>query len=390
MVQRSVPRARCAASTGSRWAERMKLLVATNNAGKLREYRDLLRGLPMTVVSPADEHIELAVDETGGTFVDNAILKATAFAERSGLLTLADDSGLEVDALHGEPGVYSARYGGPDGTDVTRYELLLKTLERVPWEERGARFRCVVAVVAPGSGQSPDAALLTEGRCEGFIARAPRGEHGFGYDPVFFVPQFGRHMAELPAETKNQISHRARAVQSAHAAMARQFFPGPPEPGGPDEPRSHPSEIKIRPAQFSDAPALQRNCYPDQPLKFIEGRLEWALAAVAQGSLVALVGDNGAEAVAYVQLSLRGHVGEMSSLIVAEPLRGQRIATALVHVVVEVARDRNIRILTTAVAPGARRVQQFYRELGFAPYKGVQMPSYGYAGPVLYFKRSLI
>jgi XTP/dITP diphosphohydrolase len=368
----------------------MKLLVATNNAGKLREYRDLLQGLPVTVVSPADEHIELAVDETGGTFVDNAILKAEAFAGRSGLLTLADDSGLEVDTLHGEPGVYSARYGGPEGTDVTRYELLLKKLERVPWEERGARFRCVVAVVAPSSGQSPDAALLAEGRCEGFIARAPRGEHGFGYDPVFFVPQFGRHMAELPAETKNQISHRARAVQSALVAMARQFFPGQPEPGGPDDPRLHLSEMRIRPARFSDAPALHRNCYPDHSLKFVEGRLEWTLAAAAEGRLVALVGDSGVEAIAYVQLSLRGHIAEMSSLIVAEPLRGRGVATALIHVVVEVARDRNVGILTTAVAPGARRVQHFYRKLGFAPYKGVQMPSQGYAGPVLYFKRSLI
>ena len=366
-----------------------RLLVATNNAGKLREYRDLLSGLPVDVVSPADENIDLVVDESGQTFAENAALKARAFAQVSGLLALADDSGLEVDALNGEPGVYSARYGGPKGTDATRYTLLLKRLERVPWEQRGARFRCAVAVAAPGSGQSPEVVVIADGRCEGFVARAPRGENGFGYDPVFYVPQFGLHMAELPPETKNQISHRARAVQAARAAMARELFPDQNAAGRARGAPLHLSELKIRPARLSDSEALQRKCYDTEPPGFAEKRLGWALAGAERGRVVPLVGETSSGVVAYVQLIVRGSTGELSGLVVTERLRGKGIGTTLAHVILEVARDRNVRVLTVAVDPDVFRLQRFYRKLGFVPYRVAYRPGFGYADEALYLKRSL-
>jgi len=187
----------------------VKLLVATNNPGKVREYEDLLVGLPLEVTFPAQEGIALEVEESGATFEENARLKALAYARASGLLTLADDSGLEVDALGGAPGVRSARYAGAGASDADRYQKLLDALVGVPEAQRTARFRCVVALAWP------DGTVRTaEGRCEGQIGLAPRGEHGFGYDPVFIVDGFGgQTMAELPPEVKNRISHRARAVK---------------------------------------------------------------------------------------------------------------------------------------------------------------------------------
>ncbi len=155
----------------------MKLLVATKNAGKLREYQELLQGLPVHLVSLTDEQINVDVEESGRTFAQNAILKAQAYAAQSGLATLADDSGLEVDALDGEPGVFSARYGGPHGTDVSRYSLLLDKMRNIPWEQRGARFRCVIALALPDWS---DPLVIGNGQCEGFIDRAPRGTHGLG------------------------------------------------------------------------------------------------------------------------------------------------------------------------------------------------------------------
>ncbi len=188
----------------------LKLLVATNNPGKVREFEELLAGLPFEVTFPAREGIALEVEESGATFEDNARLKALAYARASGLPTLADDSGLEVDALGGAPGVWSARYAGPGAGDADRYQKLLNALAGVPDGRRTARFRCVVALAWP------DGAIRTaEGRCEGQIGWAPRGEHGFGYDPVFIVDgSGGQTMAELPPEIKNRISHRARAVQA--------------------------------------------------------------------------------------------------------------------------------------------------------------------------------
>lgn len=189
----------------------MKLLVATNNPGKLEEYRDLLGDFSLEVTNLRAEGIDFEPEETGLTFEENAVLKAKVFAEKSGLLTLADDSGLEIDALDGAPGVHSARYGGTGRSeDVRRYQMVLRQLEDVPWAQRTARFRCVVAVAVPG-GQVHTA----QGSVEGFISFEPRGEHGFGYDPVFFIPDQSCTMAQLPPETKNLISHRARAAQAA-------------------------------------------------------------------------------------------------------------------------------------------------------------------------------
>jgi XTP/dITP diphosphohydrolase len=196
---------------------RAKLLVATNNTGKLEEYRRLLRDLPLETTSLRDERIDFEPEETGSTFEENAILKAKAFARRSGLMTLADDSGLEIDQLGGAPGVHSARYAGTGrGEDVRRYELVLHQLEEVPWTERTARFCCVVAIACP-DGQVETA----EGTIDGIIAYEPRGEHGFGYDPIFYIPELDSTMAELPPETKNRISHRARAAQAALPIIGR-------------------------------------------------------------------------------------------------------------------------------------------------------------------------
>jgi XTP/dITP diphosphohydrolase len=187
-----------------------RLLVATHNLGKVREYRHLLADLPLEVTYLDEEGIEFEVDETGQTFQENAVLKATAYAASTGLWTWADDSGLEVDALHGAPGIRSSRYAGPGASDEDRYRKLLRELDGVAWEQRSARFRCVVAIATP-EGQVHTA----PGRCEGLIAFDPRGSHGFGYDPVFFMPQMGQTMAELLPDVKNRISHRALAAQAA-------------------------------------------------------------------------------------------------------------------------------------------------------------------------------
>lgn len=184
-----------------------KLLIATNNAGKLREYADLLGDLPVQLTTPRQEGIELEVEENGASFAENALLKARAYCAASRLPTLADDSGLEVDALGGAPGVFSARYAGNSATDRQRYEKLLAELREVPPAERTARFRCVIALVMPDGTEE-----IAEGECEGVIIDTPRGEHGFGYDPVFYMPALGRTMAELPPELKNRVSHRARAL----------------------------------------------------------------------------------------------------------------------------------------------------------------------------------
>jgi XTP/dITP diphosphohydrolase len=185
-----------------------RLLVATRNPGKLKEYEELLAGLPIRLTYLDDEGIVEDVEETGGSFAENAVQKAREYAHLSGLSTLADDSGLEVDALGGEPGVHSARYAGAGATDEERYRLLLDKLRAVPGDERSARFRCVVALAEP-EGQT----FTAEGVCEGRIAFTPQGDFGFGYDPVFYLPGYDKTMAQLPAEEKNRISHRAKAAQ---------------------------------------------------------------------------------------------------------------------------------------------------------------------------------
>lgn len=190
-----------------------KLLIATNNLHKLAEYKEIFAGLPLTLTSLRGEGIGLDPEETGATFEDNAIIKALAFAQASDLLTLADDSGLEVDALGGEPGVYSARYENTaKDAHVERYQIVLEKLaaKQIPWAERAARFRCVVAL-ATKTGLIG----LAEGTVEGVIAYEARGEHGFGYDPIFFVPDFNQTLAQLPPAQKHSVSHRGRAARAA-------------------------------------------------------------------------------------------------------------------------------------------------------------------------------
>jgi XTP/dITP diphosphohydrolase len=188
----------------------VKLLVATNNAGKLREYVALLDGLPFELTTLADEGIADEVEEVGQSMEENAVQKARAYAAISGLLTLADDSGLEVDALGGEPGPLSRRYAGESATDGERNEFLLAKLADTPQEKRGARFRCVIAIATPEGGIE-----TCEGVCEGVIAFDSRGGGGFGYDPIFHLPQLDRRVAELTLEEKNEMSHRARAARKA-------------------------------------------------------------------------------------------------------------------------------------------------------------------------------
>lgn len=196
----------------------MDLLVATDNPGKMREYRALLSALPVRVRFPRELGIQAEVEETEPTYLGNAMRKARVYAQISGMPTLADDSGLEVDALGGEPGVRSARYA--PGTDADRIAALLARLEGVPWEQRTARFRCVLVLATPEG-----VLYTTEGVCEGYIANAPAGTGGFGYDPIFYLPEFGKTMAELPAEVKNRISHRARAVEAALPVLQRLIRP---------------------------------------------------------------------------------------------------------------------------------------------------------------------
>lgn len=192
------------------------LLIATTNPGKLREYAAIFGGLGLELRSLADLGITDDVEETGTTFAENARLKAEYYAQRSGLLALADDSGLEVAALGGEPGVYSARYAGPGASDADRIALLLQKLEHVPFHARLGRFVCVIALARPGG-----ATAEVEGVLPGVIETAPRGTGGFGYDPIFYVVEEDKTLAELSAERKNQISHRARAAQAARDVLER-------------------------------------------------------------------------------------------------------------------------------------------------------------------------
>ena len=186
----------------------MELLIATQNPGKAREFRILLAPLRASLHFPSEVGLQIQVPEDGNTYFDNARQKAVAHARASGLLTLADDSGLEVDALDGAPGIHSARYTA--GHDADRVAALLAHLRDVPWEKRTARFRCVVVIARP-SGELYSA----EGTCPGWIDFEPAGKGGFGYDPVFYLPNCDCTMAELPEAQKNRISHRARAIAAA-------------------------------------------------------------------------------------------------------------------------------------------------------------------------------
>ncbi len=191
------------------------LLVATHNQGKIREYRSLLADLPLAITWLDQEGVTFEVEETGSTFAENACLKAEQYANLTGIWTWADDSGLEVDALDGEPGVLSARYGGLGLDDRDRYLRLLAALQAQPAAPRTARFRCVVAIAAPGGP-----IYTAEGVIEGVIVDEPRGEFGFGYDPIFYLPDYGVTMAELSPAVKNRISHRGLASANAARLVA--------------------------------------------------------------------------------------------------------------------------------------------------------------------------
>ncbi len=192
-----------------------RLLLATTNPGKARELRALLAPLPLELLTPANLRLHLAVQETGQDYLANARLKALAFARASGLWSLADDTGLEVEALSGAPGLRSARLAGPGASDADRRRELLRRLQGRPrpWK---ALFRAVVVLASP-QGET----TWAEGVCAGEILPAPRGQHGFGYDPLFLVEGTGRTMAELSLEEKNRLSHRARAVQALWPALQR-------------------------------------------------------------------------------------------------------------------------------------------------------------------------
>ena len=195
-----------------------KLLIATTNQGKVREYKNLLEDIPFELVSLTDEGISTVVEETGATFRENAGLKAETIAVESGFLTLADDSGIEVDALGGEPGVMSARYAGDDASDAERVAYLLLKMKDVPEGNRTARFRCVIAIAEP-EGETE----YFTGECEGIVPLEPAGELGFGYDPILYIPELGKTIAELGPEVKNRISHRARAADKARKALIARY-----------------------------------------------------------------------------------------------------------------------------------------------------------------------
>jgi XTP/dITP diphosphohydrolase len=192
----------------------IELLLASQNPGKLSEMRQLLAGLPIRVLRPADLGLHEAPEETGRTFMENAILKARHYALRTGMLTVADDSGLSVDALDGGPGLYSSRFGGPGATDTDRNRLLLDNLRGLPDEQRGARFTSAVAVT-----RGEDVLFQAEEVVEGRIATEPRGPHGFGYDPVFFYPPFALTFGEAAPRDKDRVSHRGKAF-----ARLREFL----------------------------------------------------------------------------------------------------------------------------------------------------------------------
>jgi len=190
------------------------LLLATSNLHKLEELRAIFSDLPLRLLSLRDLQLAIDVEETGTTYAENAELKARAFAQVSNILTLADDSGLEIDALGGAPGVQSARYLGSETSYEERFHAILEQLKGLPLDKRSARFRCFIALVEPLGY-----IRIVEGVVEGVIADSPRGTNGFGYDPIFFLPELGKTFAELEPEYKNRISHRARAAQSARKLL---------------------------------------------------------------------------------------------------------------------------------------------------------------------------
>jgi XTP/dITP diphosphohydrolase len=197
-----------------------ELLVATSNPGKIHEIESLLEALPLRLRSLNEFPSIREVAETGATFAENAVLKATGYARQTRLWTLADDSGLEVEALAGAPGVFSARYAGPQASDAARIELLLERLSQTHDSRARARFVCVIAIASPEA----QVANVAYGLCEGHIVDAPRGSNGFGYDPIFVPDGYQQTFGELTDEVKRSISHRARALLATNSFLRQRFL----------------------------------------------------------------------------------------------------------------------------------------------------------------------
>ena len=195
------------------------LVLATENPGKIREFSALFANVPVEI-NAQSSYGTPAIAETGLSFVENAILKARHAAQHSGLPAIADDSGLEVDALDGAPGIYSARYAGANASDHDNVEKLLNELRNIPPSARSARFQCLLVYMRHSADPTP---LICQGTWEGEIAAAPRGSGGFGYDPVFFIPAEGKTAAELTPDIKNRLSHRGRALAQLAHALSKQY-----------------------------------------------------------------------------------------------------------------------------------------------------------------------
>ncbi len=191
-----------------------RLLLASSNPGKIREYRLLLDNLGYQIVTLSEQGISKVTTESGNTYAQNAEMKATTYAKLSQLITLADDSGLEVDALQGKPGIHSARFAGENATDADRVTKLLAMMDGIPWNRRTAHFKCIIAIATPEGKLE-----LCQGKCPGIIAFEAKGKNGFGYDPIFYLPKLAKTMAEIPLEIKNQLSHRGEAAQRARKIL---------------------------------------------------------------------------------------------------------------------------------------------------------------------------
>ncbi len=196
-----------------------RVLVASANRGKLQEIAAILGGVGIDVVAQSEFHLGEAA-ETGLTFVENAIIKARWAAARTGLPAIADDSGLEVEALGGAPGIYSARYAGPQASDQANVDKVLREAARVPDDRRQARFHCTMVYLRQAADPSP---LIAQGVWEGRLLRAPQGRNGFGYDPIFYLPDHARSAADLDAETKNRLSHRGHALRQLYALLRAHY-----------------------------------------------------------------------------------------------------------------------------------------------------------------------
>lgn len=190
------------------------MIVATRNRGKIREIREALKGLGIRIYALSDFDGVAEIEEDGKSFTENALKKARFYSKVFGKLTLADDSGLEVECLKGMPGIYSARYAGERASNRENNQKLLKEMEGIPLSKRGARFKCVMALVSPDGKEA-----MTEGSCRGRIGMRERGRRGFGYDPLFILPKYGKTMAQLPLKEKNRISHRGKALRRLRKAI---------------------------------------------------------------------------------------------------------------------------------------------------------------------------